>query len=48
MDMVLGWALVVMLGWVLVVLIVGYAFVYRVRAQPANNRPAGPRRRRPF
>ena len=48
MDMMLGWALGVMLGWALVVLIVSYAVVYRVRAQPANNRPAEPHRRRPF
>lgn len=47
MDVVLGWALV-MLGWALVVLILGGVVIYGVRAEPANNRFAEPRRRRPF
>jgi hypothetical protein len=39
MDMVIGWALVV--------LIIGGVVVYGVRAETASNRPAE-RRRRPF
>ena len=38
----------IMLGWALVVLIIGCAVAYSVRAAPANDRPAEPRRRRPF
>jgi len=37
-----------MLGWVLVVLVIGCVVVYGVRAETANDRPAEPRRRRPF
>jgi hypothetical protein len=38
----------IMLGWALVVLIIGCVVVYTVRAAPAGDRPAEPRRRRPF
>jgi hypothetical protein len=38
----------IMLGWALVVLIVGCVVVYGVRAAPTNDRPTEPRRRRPF
>ena len=38
----------VMLGSALVVLIVGCVVVYGVRAETASDRPAEPRRRRPF
>jgi hypothetical protein len=37
-----------MLGWALVVLIIGCVVVYGARAQTASDRPAEPRRRRPF
>ena len=36
----------IMLGWALVALIIGCAVVYSVRAAPAGDRPAEPRRRR--
>jgi hypothetical protein len=38
----------VMLGWALVVLIIGGVVVYSVKAETAGDRSAGPRRRRPF
>jgi hypothetical protein len=40
MDMILGWPLVV--------LIISCVVVYGVRAETASDRPAEPRRRRPF
>jgi hypothetical protein len=36
------------LGWVLVILIIGGVVVYRVGAEIVGDRPAEPRRRRPF
>jgi len=38
----------IMLASVLVLLIVGCVVGYSVRAETASDRPAGPRRRRPF
>jgi len=40
MDMILGWALVV--------LIVSGVVIYGARTETASGRPAEPRRRRPF
>jgi hypothetical protein len=37
-----------MVGWVLVVLVIGGVVVYGVRTQTVIDRPAEPRRRRPF
>ena len=45
----IGGRMDIMLGWALVVLIIGCAVAYGVvRAAPASDRPAEPRRRRPF
>ena len=38
----------IVLGWALVVLIIGGVVVYGVRTETPSNQPAEPRRRRPF